>query len=95
MDTQGLVMDYECEDCIGMRDHGCYCQAMGATAPGGGTVAQPATPVQPEPLTDEQIRDLADACGLDWQKGFLLFGGDDTNRYVSLARAVLAAARQP
>jgi len=27
--------DYECEDCIGMREHGCYCQAMGAVCPGG------------------------------------------------------------
>jgi hypothetical protein len=27
--------DYECEDCIGMREHGCYCQAMGAREPGG------------------------------------------------------------
>jgi hypothetical protein len=26
---------YECEDCIGMREHGCYCQAMGARQPGG------------------------------------------------------------
>jgi hypothetical protein len=27
--------DYECADCIGMREHGCYCQAMGALRPGG------------------------------------------------------------
>lgn len=27
--------DYECENCIGMIEHGCYCQAMGAVAPGG------------------------------------------------------------
>lgn len=27
--------DFECEDCIGMREHGCYCKAMGASAPGG------------------------------------------------------------
>jgi hypothetical protein len=26
---------YECEDCIGMREHGCYCQTMGAREPGG------------------------------------------------------------
>ena len=26
---------HECEDCIGMQEHGCYCQAMGATRPGG------------------------------------------------------------
>lgn len=24
---------YECEDCIGMREHGCYCAAMGCWAP--------------------------------------------------------------
>lgn len=27
--------DYECEDCIGMVEHGCYCKAVGAIAPGG------------------------------------------------------------
>lgn len=26
---------YECENCIGMIEYGCYCQAMGAVAPGG------------------------------------------------------------
>jgi hypothetical protein len=26
--------DFECEDCIGMREHGCYCKAMGCVAPG-------------------------------------------------------------
>lgn len=26
---------FECEDCIGMKEHGCYCAAMGATKPGG------------------------------------------------------------
>jgi len=26
---------FECEDCIGMKQHGCYCAAMGATGPGG------------------------------------------------------------
>lgn len=28
-------VSYECEDCIGMKEHGCYCQAMGARKPGG------------------------------------------------------------
>jgi hypothetical protein len=28
-------LDYECENCIGMREHGCYCKAMGARQPGG------------------------------------------------------------
>lgn len=26
---------FECEDCIGMKQHGCYCAAHGAMAPGG------------------------------------------------------------
>jgi DNA-directed RNA polymerase, mitochondrial len=26
---------YECENCIGMPEHGCYCSAVGAIAPGG------------------------------------------------------------
>jgi hypothetical protein len=25
---------YDCEDCIGMRDHGCYCSMLDAPAPG-------------------------------------------------------------
>lgn len=29
-----LIDDYECENCIGMVEHGCYCKAMGASAPG-------------------------------------------------------------
>lgn len=27
---------YDCENCIGMPEYGCYCMAMGASAPGGG-----------------------------------------------------------
>lgn len=27
--------DWECEDCIGMREYGCYCMASGAVGPGG------------------------------------------------------------
>ena len=26
---------YDCDDCIGMRDHGCYCAAIGSATPGG------------------------------------------------------------
>jgi hypothetical protein len=26
---------YECEDCIGMKEHGCYCASVDAVAPGG------------------------------------------------------------
>lgn len=29
---------FECEDCIGMKQHGCYCAAHGATKPGGPSV---------------------------------------------------------
>ncbi len=29
---------YECEDCVGMRSAGCYCDAMGADRAGGGVV---------------------------------------------------------
>ena len=29
---------FECEDCIGMKQHGCYCAAMGATKPGGPSI---------------------------------------------------------
>lgn len=29
------VEDYECENCIGMIEHGCYCKSLGAPAPGG------------------------------------------------------------
>lgn len=30
-----MSADYECENCIGMAEHGCYCMAMGAITPGG------------------------------------------------------------
>lgn len=29
---------YECEDCIGMKEHGCFCAAMGSPYPGGGEI---------------------------------------------------------
>ena len=28
-------MTFECEDCIGMKEHGCFFFSMGATQPGG------------------------------------------------------------
>lgn len=31
----GATGDFECENCIGMPEHGCYCAAMGGAAPGG------------------------------------------------------------
>ena len=30
--------DYECLNCLGHREAGCYCQAMGGDKPGGGPV---------------------------------------------------------
>lgn len=37
-DLTGLVrsvnVPYACEDCIGMREHGCYCMSQGCVAPG-------------------------------------------------------------
>jgi hypothetical protein len=29
------IPDYDCENCIGMIEHGCYCRAVGAVGPGG------------------------------------------------------------
>lgn len=31
----GRYADYPCEDCIGMKEHGCYCKKMNAIQPGG------------------------------------------------------------
>lgn len=28
-----LDADYDCEDCIGMKEYGCYCMAVGCIAP--------------------------------------------------------------
>ena len=33
-DQAATPPDYECKNCIGMDEHGCYCKAVGATAPG-------------------------------------------------------------
>lgn len=35
VELEDISPDYECENCIGMIEHGCYCKAMGAVAPGG------------------------------------------------------------
>lgn len=35
VELEDIQPDYECENCIGMIEHGCYCRAMGAVAPGG------------------------------------------------------------
>lgn len=34
-DEPVTLEDYECENCIGMPEHGCYCKAHGAVGPGG------------------------------------------------------------
>jgi hypothetical protein len=38
--TDRGAQPYDCEDCIGMREHGCYCAAMGAAQPGGPATTQ-------------------------------------------------------
>lgn len=44
------TLDYECENCIGMIEHGCYCKSMGATAPGGPSKGIPADPGEDDDL---------------------------------------------
>ena len=44
-------------------------------------------------MTDEQMRDLVQECGLDWQSGYIrLFPGDPTNRYAVLIKAARGEA---
>ncbi len=41
------------------------------------------------PMTDDQIHELVEECGLPWRQGFVsLFPGDTTNRYAVLVREV-------
>jgi hypothetical protein len=36
VETQPVELeDWDCEDCIGMKEHGCYCKAVGAVGPDG------------------------------------------------------------
>ena len=49
-------------------------------------------PAQPEPLTAEQVRDLAKSAGLDWQRGYVV--DDFSNRYDEFARAIERAIRE-
>lgn len=36
IETQPVELaDFECENCLGMPEHGCYCKALGAVGPGG------------------------------------------------------------
>jgi len=42
-----------------------------------------------KPMTDDQIRELVEECGLPWRQGFVpLYPGDTTNRYAVLVREV-------
>jgi len=46
-------------------------------------------------MTDEQMRDLAKECGLDWQRGYAsLFADDPTNRYAVLIGEVERITRE-
>lgn len=41
VETEPVTLeDWECEDCIGMKDQGCYCQSVGAVSPSGPTRSQ-------------------------------------------------------
>ena len=48
------IPDYECENCIGMPEYGCYCRAHNAIAPGGplwnGPGVAPMSPPSPAVL---------------------------------------------
>lgn len=46
-------------------------------------------------MTYEEMRDLAEECGLDWHRGFApLFDGDETNRFAVLIEAAQEAERE-
>jgi DnaJ-class molecular chaperone len=56
--------DYECENCIGMAEYGCYCQSQGAIAPGG-------------PAAPKTVRVLCEACGGEGRIYKSKWGGND------------------
>lgn len=58
--------DYECEDCIGMKEHGCYCKAMGALQPGG-----------PMPTEERPLFVPCEACGTE---GRIYYGSYEDER---------------
>lgn len=47
-----VKQNYQCEDCIGMKDYGCYCKSVGAIQPGG-----PIITLQPEYLRAEHTEE--------------------------------------
>lgn len=62
--------------------------------PGSMVLCSFAAPVGYVPLSDDQVRDLAKDCGLDWQRGYMpLFDGDLTNRYAVFAEAIERSVR--
>lgn len=63
MSADQTTADYECENCIGMAAHGCYCKAMGAIGPDG-------------PLKTS-VRVLCEACGGEGRRYTSRYGGND------------------
>jgi hypothetical protein len=55
---------FECEDCIGMAEHGCYCAAMGAEQPGG----PQARAIQTKQIKAAVEQSEASKCGDDRRK---------------------------
>lgn len=54
-----IEIDYDCENCIGMIEHGCFCKANGARRPGGSKGVVVLDPEADHPLMDMNIRQLA------------------------------------
>ena len=54
-EDHGPIFIYECENCLGMPEHGCYCQAVGAIAPGG--------PLMPDPEQGPEVWLDCPECG--------------------------------
>jgi len=79
------------EDMLSDDDGQAFKEARKFLPVGRGVLAASPTQPRPQPLTDEEKRDLVKECGLDWHRGYMpLFDGDDTNRYAVLIEAVQA-----
>lgn len=65
-DSNQTAVDYECADCIGMHEHGCYCKAMGALQPGG-----------PLPSEDRPLFVPCEVCGTEGRIFTSRYGGND------------------